>query len=181
MAPQLPISRDWGGDIEAIPLPVVISPEPPRSAELEAGAEGFSPDRLLRQPKRPTGALEISPQPPAPLPLPPRGAFWYCCSSDPKEQQRARQRCTDRVCLALRCCCCLFGVGLAILVAYWSLVPMCTTCGVGVSGTLSSSSSAAGGVEVASMEGSSVGYNVQPFSTLRINQLQVIFFWRNIS
>ncbi|CAN0223778.1 unnamed protein product [Ectocarpus sp. 12 AP-2014] len=174
MAPQLPISRDWGGDNETIPLPVVISPEQPRSAELEAGTEGFSPDRLLRQAKRPIGALEISPQPPPPPPPPPpRGAPWYCCSSDPKEQQRMQQQCTGRVCLALRCCCCLFGVGLALLVAYWSLVPMCTTCGVGVSGTLSSSSSAVGGVEVASMEGSSVGYDVQPFSTLHINQLQV--------
>lgn len=178
MAPQLPISRDWGGDNEAIPLPVVISPEQPSSAELEAGTEGFSPDRLLRQAKLPTGALEISPQPPPP---PPRGAPWYCCSSDPKEQQRAQHQCTGRVCLALRCCCCLFGVSLALLVAYWSLVPMCTTCRVGVSSTLSSSSSAAGGVEVASMEGGSVGYDVQPFSTLHINQLQVILLWRNIS
>lgn len=167
-----------------LPPPLVIPPEEPPSAELEAGVEGFSPDRLLQQTEKspPPGATSIStpsllqpPLPPLPpLPPPPslRRVYRRCCSSHPTEKkQQSRKQYTGCIGSVLRCGCCLFAAGVAILIAYWSLSPLCTNCHGAVWSSISGSSSSA--VEIAAMESSSAGDGVQPFSTLRINQLQV--------
>lgn len=180
------------------PLAIAPNQQSLPTEELEAGTESFSPDRLLQRSKEGNtegvlvllpprtvapeqlyrvkfqpGATLMPSSPPSPPPL--RRVVRSCCSSDPKEKQRARQECTGCLAAALRSGCCLFAAGLAILIAYWSLFPMCTTC---EDGTLSASSSPSSATEIAAMassgSGGTAGDIARPFSTLRINQLQVM-------
>lgn len=182
MASQLPFPGDWEGTNEVVlvlPPPLVIPPDQPPPAELEAGIEGFSPDRLLQQtnrsPPRSTSVKTLSVLQPPLLPPPPslRRVYRSCrrrkLSSDPKEEHRARQQYKRCIGSGLRCACCLFAAGVAILIAYWSLFPFCTNCHSLSVWSISSSSSSA--VEIAALDGAVE--SVQPFSTLRINQLQV--------
>lgn len=151
------------------PLPAAIAPEQPLSAELVGGNEGSFPDRLSQQLKYQPGKTSMSPPPPS-LPPPLRRIARNCCSSDLKEKQRARQECRGCLGSALQSVCCLLAASMAILVVYWSLFPLCTTCDDEVLGTTSPSSP----TEIAAMASDSTGGSVRPFSTLRINQLQVI-------
>lgn len=188
--------------------------------ELEAGTESSSPDRLLQRSKEgntegilvlaPPRAVApeqsqrvmfqpgttlvssstmLPPSPPSPPPL--RRVIRNCCSSDLKEKQRARQECRGCVILALRSGCCMVAASVAILIAYWSLFPMCTTCEDRYYLSTSSASSAteiaamaSSGTEIAAMASDGTGGSgategsVRPFSTLRINQLQVMLHSR---
>lgn len=180
MASQLPFPGGWAGNNETalvLAPPLVIPPEQPSSAGLEAGIEGFSPDRLLQHKrKRPASGTSVSiPSTPPPTPTPPslRRVHRSCCSSNrssnPKGKHRAKQLYKQRIGSVLRGGCCLFAAVAAMLTVYWSLSPLCTNChGLAVWSISSSSSSA---VEIAALD--SAVESVQPFSTLRINQLQV--------
>ena len=159
-----------------MPPPLEIAPEEPRSKELEAGVESSSPDRLLQSPRKP-GTTLASPSGLArpPPPQPPLGSLRKvvcdCSSSDPKGKgkRRVRRACTGCIGSALRCACCLLMVGAAILNMIWSLFPLNTACdGVAWSDGTSSA------VEIAAMGSTSAEDSVRPFSTLRINQLQVM-------
>lgn len=160
-----------------MPPPLVIPPEQPPSSEHEAGVEGFfSPDRLLQKPHN-SQPSAISVKASSGLPPPPslRRIHRNCRrksspTSDPKDKLRGGwqqyKRCMGSV---LGYSICLFAAGVAILIGYWSLSPFCTNChALSVWSIISSSSSA---VETAALD--SAGESVQPFSTLRINQLQV--------
>lgn len=188
------------GATGVLPPPLAIVPEQSllSTEELEAGTEGYSPDRLLQRSKEgntegmlilpPPRAIApeqlprvkyppattlmssstiLPPSPPSPPPM--RRIVRQCCV-DPKEKQRARRECTACFVSALRSGCCLFAASLAILIAYWSLFPMCTTC---EDGALSASPPSSATEVAATASSGGTGGSVPPFSTLRINQLQV--------
>lgn len=178
-SPDRLLQRPKEGSIEGIlvlPPPRAIAPKQPLSTELVGGTAGSSPDRLLQRPNCQPGialmpSLTMVPQR-SPPPPQLRRVVCYCCSSDPKEKQKATKECAGCIGSAVRSGCCLLAASLAILITYWSLFPMCTTCDDGVLSTSSPSSAA----EIAAMTSSSTGDSVRPFSTLRINQLQVTLY-----
>ncbi len=154
-----------------LPPPLTIAPEELSSTELEAGVDSSSPDRLLQEPRKPhttlrsTSGLARSPSPPQPQPslLPFRKVVCDCSSSsNPKGKRRVRQQCTGCIGTVLRSMCCLLLVGAAMLNGLWSLFPLNTAC------------ETTAAVEIAATQSSSAEDSVRPFSTLRINQLQVM-------
>lgn len=167
MASSLP-QREWEShqtELVLLPSPIV-APQQQSLPEHVVHADGILPCRPTPQaachsPRNKSMLL------PPPIPL--RRIFRSCGSSEPTKPRAPPKRCVRRMWSALRSGCCLFAAGMAILMTYWSLFPMCTTCdGGGVSSDSISSAAEAAGMDVRSAE-----TGVQPFSTLRINQLQV--------
>lgn len=161
--------RDHEEAPSMLPPPLTIAPEELSSTELEAGVDSSSPGPLLQEPRTPhttksTSGLARSPLPRQPQPslLPFRKVVCDCASSDPKGKRRVRQQCTGCIGWVLRSVCCLLLVGIIILHGLWSLFPLNTACDTTAA------------VEIAATQSTSAEDSVRPFSTLRINQLQVM-------
>ncbi|CAM9318285.1 unnamed protein product [Scytosiphon promiscuus] len=160
-----PLSKkDWENQETALvflPPPTIVPRELSLSAEI-ARTEGLPLDKLPPQATRCSPREKPTLTPPA-LPLGnifrPLGIISSSIiSSEPIKKQRVRPtQCIRCARSALHSVFCLLAVGLAILIVYWSLFPMCTACDGGA---------------VASSGSADLG--ARAFSTLRINQLQVL-------
>lgn len=170
----LPLPQQWDRHAQMgleLPPPLVISSKQQPSEHGAGEGSCNSPDPLLDINRR-TGssprshckesAKNLQPSKNS-LPAPaPRS---HCGDSSPKKPHPWRRLAPVARCVRLGCrgATILIAAGLAVLVVYWSLFPLCTGCEhAGRDSTTP---------ETAAMSEDEAS---QPYSTLRINQLQVI-------